>query len=124
MNQVNDLQQLINKKVEKKLDTEITQFLDALLHNPFWNSINDLQVTINGNTESFRSAFWPGKNEVIFKKIKEKFLPEYIEAESEALLNTITALEKSENQTLAKISELQEQIYKLENQEKRHRKEV
>jgi len=90
-----DLQQLINERVEKRLEKEIKSYISQLRNHPFWDAIRELTMQTETKNESLHTAFWIS-NGFIFRKIKEHFLPMWIEDASIEILQKIENLEEEE----------------------------
>lgn len=107
-----DLQAIIDARAEKKLDAELKKLADVLHgKNGFLSMIDNLKnvkVTLGNETDDFRSAFW-SRESFAFSEMKNKLLPEFLEAETKIFLQEIEDLKK-------RTSQLEEDTSNLFNQ--------
>lgn len=96
MKPIKDIQGLLSERAEKKLDKELSTMREYI-HNGFAANLlelgDDVTLTIDGKTKTLREALWY-TDRPIFKRIKEKLLPIYIEDETKAFVKEVDGLRK------------------------------
>lgn len=96
MKPIKDIQALLSERAEKKLDKELMAIRDYLHSGVAANLLelgDEVTLTIDGNTRPLREAIWY-TDRPVFKRIKEKLLPQYIENETKAFVKEVDGLRK------------------------------
>lgn len=97
---MSDLNELLKLKAEKKLTSEIDKWLLELRTHKFFSSIE--AEVLRDNSYNLRTALW-SSSEVLGRKIKEKFLPDYVQKETTDFMEKVETMQNE-------IDELRNQI--------------
>jgi len=94
--EMKDLQALINKRAEERLDKDISDLCKVRSHRLLSNryllpNVRFADETISKDRMDLKELLYPGG--IYTKKLKEAWLPIYITEESELFLNRVEELE-------------------------------
>jgi hypothetical protein len=95
---MNNLNELLKAKAEKRLEKELEEYIRTFRENKFFQAIAQMSIKHSETNESLSHFFWDS-NRKAGQLMKEKFLADYIETEAKCFM--------------AKVEELQEQIDEL-----------
>jgi len=93
---MNDLNELLKQRAEKKLRKEADTFLLGIRSHQFFRAIESLTVNIGeSEKKTLRAFFWDGNREAMEMILKEN-LPNYIEQEAKTFLERVDALNNND----------------------------
>lgn len=100
MEEIKNLNSIIEKKAEEKLENDITNYLFLITENPLFSAIKNETVNISKenkecNTKSLHTFFF-GDNSIAGTLIKKQFLPKYIEEESKLFYEKVMDFNNSQ----------------------------
>lgn len=83
-----DLNQLLKNKSEVKLEKEISDFILGIREHKFFKAIQDFEVKTSEGSEKMNIFFWDTAG-TAGTLIKEKFMQEYVYAESKQFMDDV-----------------------------------
>lgn len=93
-NSLADIQEIINKRAETRLNNDLNQITQFVRSNKILSPTNNELLRINVEGEKKFPYWFFASDSGYMKKIKESLLPEYIAEESKAFIDKVNGLEK------------------------------
>lgn len=110
MKPIKDIQDLINERAEKKLDSEL-EALRKYLHTGFASNLLELgetvKITVDGTVGDMRSMLWNTETP-LFRKMRAMLLPKYFENEARSLVENVDRLRKEVENIVGQLPEFEE----------------